>query len=65
VIIDDNPNICGDILLERNAHSLKNEEMIVATPYYPSVANQHHKEALLIKTSVSDLTLEDFSPNNS
>lgn len=56
LVVDDNPNICRS-LIESNR---TNENKTVLSPYYPAVAEQHHPEVLLVKTSVSDLTKEDF-----
>ena len=53
IMIDDNLYICQSIV-----ESLP--KMTVLAPYYPAVANKHHKKVLLIKTSVSDLKKENF-----
>jgi len=53
IMIDDNPYICQSI-----AENIPNINVI--TPYYPAVAEQHHKKVLLVKTSVSDLKKESF-----
>ncbi|RHZ37506.1 hypothetical protein [endosymbiont GvMRE of Glomus versiforme] len=73
LVIDDNPYICK-ILIENNnslicgssaargdfAHVI-NSHMKVIAPHYPAIADQHHEEVLLVKTSVSDLGKEDFT----
>jgi alkylated DNA nucleotide flippase Atl1 len=53
IVIDDNPNILVNVLKE-------NDEITAVAPHYPAVANQHHKDILLVKTSVSDLKKENF-----
>ena len=57
IVIDDNPIICGNIV--HMAEVWKNNLVVIA-PYYPAAAEQHSKLTLLVKTSVSDLTKEDF-----
>jgi hypothetical protein len=36
------------------------KKITIITPYYSAIESQHHKDVLLLKTSVSDLTKEDF-----
>lgn len=65
IFIDDNPNICksiigSDYLMGFERRFGGKSRMEVLAPHYPAIENQHHPEALLIKTSVSDLKKEDF-----
>src|SRR4051812_2044400 len=47
LVIDDNPLICKSIA--ESISSIK-----VVTPYYPAIAEKHHLNVILVKTSVSD-----------
>jgi len=47
LIIDDNPLICRSIA--ENTPSIK-----VTAPYYPALAEKHHLNVILVKTSISD-----------
>ena len=38
-----------------------NPDMFTVAPYYPAIEELHHPEVLLVKTSVSSLTKEDFN----
>jgi hypothetical protein len=58
IVIDDNPIICGNI--ECTGELWKNKLTVIA-PYYSVIESQHHKDVLLLKTSVSDLTKKDFN----
>ncbi|CAI2161738.1 1306_t:CDS:2 [Funneliformis geosporum] len=46
MVIDDNPHIC-----EKVAKNIP--QIMVFSPHYPAVENQHYQKVLLIKTSVS------------
>ncbi|KLL03955.1 MAG: hypothetical protein MRERV_30c007 [Mycoplasmataceae bacterium RV_VA103A] len=54
VVIDDNPNILRNILKNH-------DKIIVVAPFYPAI--KHHEKVLLIKTSISNLTKQDFQPD--
>jgi hypothetical protein len=54
-MIDDNPYICRSI-----AENIPNVNVVAP---YPAVAEQHHRDVILIETSVSDLKKEDFDKN--
>ncbi|MCE8164131.1 MAG: hypothetical protein I3274_08090 [Candidatus Moeniiplasma glomeromycotorum] len=51
IVIDDNPNILSNVVKN-------NDKIIVIAPFYSTI--KHHKRVLLIKTSLSDLTKNDF-----
>ncbi|CAG8837356.1 6305_t:CDS:2, partial [Racocetra persica] len=60
-IIDDNPNICKDIITKIShlydihskwTHKEHKPDLVVLAPHYPATANQHHKEVLLVRNEV-------------
>ena len=75
IFIDDNPNICKSIVKNIAPYLILNNayggdfpsvqkytpSLIVCSPYYPAVENQHDKNVLLVKNEVSNLKRKDFS----
>ncbi|CAG8448401.1 19225_t:CDS:2 [Racocetra fulgida] len=51
---DDNPKILRNILKNH-------DKIIVVAPFYLTI--KHHEKVLLIKTSISNLTKQDFQPD--
>jgi len=77
IVIDDNPNICREILnnnsfgqcrncrkerkLKKTCEKCPSEYFTVSSPYYPAVEKQHDERVLLVKNEVSELKKEDFN----